>query len=214
MVPAPPLKPSSRPAANDSQGGDDSERRVVDAIVIGGSAGSVTALLAILPPLPASFPPVLIVVHVLASSPSLLTQVFAPVCTMHVSEPEGGEAIAPGVIYFAPADYHLLVEPDRRCSLSIEPPVHYSRPAIDVLFETAARAYGPGLVGVVLTGASRDGADGLAAIKKAGGRAIVQEPASSEVRVMPAAALAAVPDARVVPLHQISKELLSLVRSP
>lgn len=203
MVPAPPLRSSMRPSRD----------RAVDAIVIGGSAGSIGALLEILPSFPAAFPPVLVVVHVLPSSPSLLPQVFEPVCKMHVCEPREGEAIEPGVIYFAPADRHLLVDPHRRCSLSIAAPVHYSRPAIDMLFETASRAYGAGVVGVILTGASRDGANGLAAIRAAGGRAIAQDPASADVSVMPAAAVAAVPDARVVPLGAMSRELLSLVRS-
>ena len=203
MVPTPPLRPSTRPAKD----------RAVEAIVIGGSAGSIGTLLKILPTFPAAFPPVLVVVHVLPSSPSLLPQVFGPVCKMHVCEPQGGEAIEPGVIYFAPADRHLLVEPRRRCSLSIGAPVHHSRPAIDMLFETAARIYGTGLVGVVLSGASRDGSGGLAAIRAAGGRAIVQDPASADVNVMPAAAVAAVPDARVIPVGAMSRELLHLVRS-
>lgn len=186
-------------------------RRAVQAVVIGGSAGSVSALGVVLPGLPADFPPVLIVVHILPSSPSLLPAVFASRCAMRVREAESFEAIERGSVYFAPADYHLLVEPDRRCSLSIEPPVHFSRPAIDVLFESAADAYGAGLVGVVLTGASRDGAQGLLAVHHAGGRAIVQDPDTAEVAIMPRAALQATPSAIVVPVSRIVAELLSLV---
>jgi two-component system chemotaxis response regulator CheB len=190
-----------------------SPARAIGAVVVGGSAGSVAALGAILPGLPFDFPPVLVVVHVLPSSPSLLAEVFSPSCAMRVREAAAFERIERGVIYFAPADYHLLVEPDRRCSLSIEPPVHFSRPAIDILFESAALAYGDSLVGVVLTGASRDGADGLVAVHSAGGRAIVEDPATAEAAVMPRAAVAAVPTARVLSLSAILSDLLSLPRA-
>src|SRR5688572_25669490 len=94
----------------------------VEAVVIGGSAGSVAALGDILPGLPPDFPPVLIVVHVLASSPNPLAQLYASLCALRVVEAEPGALIERGSVYFAPADYHLLVEPERRCALSIEPP--------------------------------------------------------------------------------------------
>lgn len=181
----------------------------VEAVVIGGSAGSVTALAAILPELPATFPAVLVVVHVLPSAPSRLPAVFSH-CAMRVTEAEPGLRVERGTIYFAPSDYHLLVERDRRCALSIEPPVHFSRPSIDVLFETAAIAYGPRLAGVLLTGASRDGADGLARIHAAGGLAIVQDPKTAEADVMPRAGIAALPTATVVPLPSIARRLLAL----
>jgi two-component system chemotaxis response regulator CheB len=184
--------------------------RPVAAVVIGGSAGSVAVLGELLPGLPANYPPVLIVIHVLPSAPSLLASLFAPVCALRVVEADPGVPLERGTVYFAPADYHLLVEPTRRCALSIEPPVLFSRPAIDVLFESAADVYGPALVGVVLTGASADGAEGLAAIARQGGRAIVQDPATAESKVMPSAALAAVPDARVVPLSAMLAELRAL----
>lgn len=187
-----------------------SKPRVIEAVVIGGSAGSVSALGEILPGLPSGFPPVLIVVHLPASPPSLLARLLAPRCAMRVREAEAFEPIERGSIYFAPADYHLLVEPDRRCSLSIEPPLHFSRPAIDVLFESAADAYGSGLVGLILTGASADGAQGLRAIHAAGGLTIVQDPATSEASIMPRAALSAVPAARVVPLLGMLHDLRSL----
>jgi len=182
----------------------------VEAVVIGGSAGSVAVLGELLPGLPADFPPVLIVVHVLPSSPNPLANLFAPRCAMRVQEAEPGAALERGSVYFAPADYHLLVEPGRRCALSIEPPVLFSRPAIDVLFESAADAYGKALVGVILTGASADGAAGLAAVAAQGGRAIVQDPGSAESKAMPSAALAAVPSARVVPLSALLAELNAL----
>lgn len=186
-------------------------RRPIEAIVIGGSAGSVQALGEILPRLPADFPPVVVVVHVLRSHPSRLAEVFAPRCALHVLEASTADRIQRGNVYFAPSDYHLLVEPNRRCSLSIEAPVHFSRPAIDVLFESAAHAYGPALVGVVLTGANDDGAEGLRAIHAAGGHAVVQDPATAEAATMPSAALAAVPSAQVVSVAQLAPFLVDLV---
>ena len=182
----------------------------VEAVVIGGSAGSVSVLGELLPGLPTDFPPVLIVIHVLPSAPNPLANLFAPRCAVRVREAEPGMPIDRGCVYFAPADYHLLVERGRICSLSIEPPVLFSRPAIDVLFESAADAYGAALVGVVLTGASSDGALGLRAVAARGGRAIVQDPAGAEASVMPAAALAAVPEAHVVPLPSMLAALCAL----
>jgi two-component system, chemotaxis family, protein-glutamate methylesterase/glutaminase len=185
----------------------------VEAVVIGGSAGSVRALELLLPQLPAEFPPVLIVVHVLASSSTSLAAIYSRRAAARVLEAASGTPIERGHVYFAPADYHLLVEPSRRCSLSIEPPVHFSRPAIDVLFESAAQAYGPALVGVVLTGASADGARGLRALVDRGGRALVQEPVTAEVPTMPEAALRLVPEAKVVPLSSMVAELCALERA-
>jgi len=184
-----------------------------EAVVIGGSAGSVRALDLILPGLPAEFPPILIVVHVLASSLTSLASVFSRRAALRVIEAEPGAPIERGHAYFAPADYHLLVEPSRRCALSIAPPVHFSRPAIDVLFESAAEAYGPLLLGVVLTGASADGALGLRALVDRGGRALVQDPATAEAPTMPQSALRLVPEARVVPLSSMVAELRALERA-
>lgn len=184
--------------------------RAVEAVVIGGSAGSVAALGELLPGLPADFPPVLVVVHVLPTSPNPLGNLFAPRCALRVASVEPGEPIERGTLYFAPADYHLLVESDRRCALSIEPPVLFSRPAIDVLFESAADVYGPALAGVILTGASSDGALGLRAVHARGGRTFVQDPQTAESAIMPAAALAAVPGARVASLGGLLAELCAL----
>jgi two-component system chemotaxis response regulator CheB len=185
-------------------------RAPVEAIVIGGSAGSVGALGELLPGLPADFPPVLVVVHVLPSGTTPLANIFVRRCAMRVLEAEPDSPIERGSIYFAPADYHLLVEPTRRCALSIEPPVLFSRPAIDVLFESAADVYGSTLTGVILTGASADGALGARAIHGRSGRVIVQDPGTAEASAMPAAAIAAVPQARVVGLSDMLAELLSL----
>lgn len=185
------------------------------AVVIGASVGAIGALNAILPGLPAGFPlPVLIVVHIPPDGKTGLPELFAPRCQLPVKEAEDKEEIQPGTIYFAPANYHLLVEPDFRIALSSEEPVLYSRPAIDVLFESAADAYGTGLTGVILTGASSDGAHGLRAIAHEGGTALVQDPTTAEGQVMPRAALDACPAARALDLPQISTFLRQLMPLP
>jgi two-component system chemotaxis response regulator CheB len=184
-------------------------------VVIGASAGAVDALSAILPALPPGYQlPVMVVVHLPPDKKSAMAELFKKRCRIDVREAEDKEPLAPATVYFAPPDYHLLVEPDRRLSLSSEEPVHYSRPAIDVLFETAAEAFGPGLVGVVLTGASADGARGLRAVRAAGGTALVQDPTGAHVPTMPRAALAACPDAAVMDLNGIAARLRSLGGAP
>jgi two-component system chemotaxis response regulator CheB len=178
------------------------------AVVIGASAGAVEALSAILPALPADYAaPVMIVVHVPPDKGSVLADLFRMKCAITVREAEDKELASLATVYFAPADYHLLVEDDGRLSLSDDEPVHYSRPSIDVLFESAADAYGPHLIGVVLTGANQDGAKGLAAVARAGGEAIVQNPDEAFARAMPEAALALRPDARVLSLQDIASYL-------
>jgi two-component system chemotaxis response regulator CheB len=209
-VPSSPVPSSPVPSSPVPSDRVPSDHPAVEALVIGGSAGSVEALGVLLPGLPADFPPVLIVVHVLATSPNPLGALFASRCALRMASVEPGEPIERGAFYFAPAGYHLLVEPDRRCALSIEPPVHFSRPSIDVLFESAADTYGPALVGVILTGASSDGAQGLRAVHARGGRTFVQDPATAESAVMPAAALRAVPEARVVSIPALLSELRAL----
>lgn len=186
------------------------ERRI-DAVVMGGSAGAVAALTRVLPVLPTTFVPVLVVVHVHPSAQGLLPDVFARQCAMRVREAGAFDPIVRGTIYFAPPDYHLLVEADRRCALSIEPPVRFSRPSIDVLFESAADAFGPHLVAIVLTGANDDGATGLAAIDRRGGIAWIQDPNDAAVAIMPLAACKAVPAARVLPVSKMGTELSRLV---
>ncbi len=178
------------------------------AIVIGASAGAIEALSTLLPALPAAYPrPILVVVHVPAGKKSALAELFAARCRIAVKEAEDKEPIRGGTVYFAPSDYHLLVEPDFTLALSSDEPVLYSRPAIDVLFESAADAYGSRLTGIVLTGASSDGALGLRAIRAVGGAAIVQAPETAENNAMPRAALAACPNARVLSLEGIAAVL-------
>ncbi|MBM3617239.1 MAG: chemotaxis protein CheB [Alphaproteobacteria bacterium] len=178
------------------------------AIVIGTSAGAVESLSAILPQLPADFPlPVIVVVHLPPDRKSILAGLFDDRCAMHVKEAEDTEPLEAGTIYFAPSDYHLLAEKDGHLSLSSEEPVLYSRPSIDVLFETAADAYGEGLLGIVLSGANEDGAAGLAAILAVGGEGWVQTPATAYASLMPEAALKRNPTAKSMELSQIAHRL-------
>jgi two-component system chemotaxis response regulator CheB len=174
----------------------------LDAIVIGTSAGGIEALSVLLPALPAGLTAaVLVVIHLPRDRASLLVQIFSGRCALRVEEAGDKQPVEPGVIYFAPPDYHLLVDRDERgpvLALSSDEPVQYSRPSIDVLFESAADIYGERLLGVVLTGANQDGAAGLAAVRAAGGVAAVQRPDSAASSMMPAAALKRVPDAEFV----------------
>jgi two-component system chemotaxis response regulator CheB len=182
-----------------------------EAIVIRASAGALEALSAILPALPQGFElPVLVVVHVPPDRRSVLSELFEAKCRVPVKEAEDKEPIVGGTVYFAPPDYHLLVEADRCLALSSDEPVLFSRPSIDVLFESAADAYGPALIGVVLTGANQDGAKGLRAIVAAGGAALVQEPQGAFAPAMPEAAIASVPGAGILSLDQIAAHLKTL----
>jgi two-component system, chemotaxis family, protein-glutamate methylesterase/glutaminase len=179
-----------------------------EAIVIGASAGALDVLSNLLPALPSDYRlPILVVVHLPPDKTSLFAELIRARCAIRVREAEDKEPIEPGVAYFAPPDYHLLVEQDKRLSLSDDEPVLFSRPSIDVLFESAADAYGGGLIGVVLTGANSDGANGLRAVVDAGGVAVVQEPGGAYASAMPRAAIAACPDARVLPVNEIAAYL-------
>ncbi len=178
------------------------------ALVIGASAGAVEALLRVLPALPKDFPlAVIIVVHLPPQSDSQLAALLGSRCQMTVKEAEDKEPILPGTVYFAPPNYHLLVEPDLCLSLSSDEPVLYSRPSIDVLFESAADAYGDRLAGLILTGANSDGARGLRAVADAGGLALVQDPETANAQAMPLAALASCPEAQALNLAQLTEAL-------
>ncbi|MCW8279079.1 chemotaxis protein CheB [Pseudomonas sp. PCH199] len=162
----------------------------IEAIVIGASAGGVEALLSILGPLREGFAlPIIVVLHLPNERRSHLAEVFARRVALPVLEAIDKTPIEAGTLYFATAGYHLSVELDRSFSLSLEDRVHYSRPAIDYLFESAADAYGPHLAAVLLTGANRDGAYGLAQVKRHGGLTIVQDPEEAQVATMPRAAM-------------------------
>jgi two-component system, chemotaxis family, protein-glutamate methylesterase/glutaminase len=180
-------------------------------VVVGVSAGGLHALRTLVAGLGPGFPlPVAIVQHRSRDS-ELLCELLQECTRLAVGEVNDKEEIAPGRVYVAPPDYHLLAE-EGFFSLSIDDPVRYSRPSIDVLFTSAADVYGPALVGVVLTGANADGARGLRKIVDLGGYAVVQDPATADVQMMPASALKAVPEARVLPLEEIPGHLVALAR--
>jgi two-component system, chemotaxis family, protein-glutamate methylesterase/glutaminase len=162
-----------------------------EAVVIGTSAGGVEALLRLLPALPAGLrAPVFVVLHLPRERPSLLVDIFGPKCAVPVREAVDKEPIAAGTVYFAPPDYHLLIDDGPTIALSDDEPVHHSRPSIDVLFESAAEAFGAGVLGILLTGGNEDGAAGLAAIRAAGGTVVVQDPEEAHAPAMVEAALA------------------------
>jgi len=187
--------------------------RALDAIVVGGSAGGVEALSELLPVLPAKRGlSVFVVLHQPRDRSSLLPELFASRCALTVCEPDDKQAIEADCIYFAPSDYHMLVDVGPQISLSADELVHFSRPSIDVLFESAADAYGSRLAGVVLSGANTDGASGLRAIADAGGVTIVQSPATAQEPTMPEAALQACPRSHVVDANALARWLASLER--
>jgi two-component system chemotaxis response regulator CheB len=179
-----------------------------EAVVIGASAGALEALSIILPALPAqSALPLMIVVHMPPDRRSVIAEIFRAKCSVPVQEAEDKEPISQGTIYFAPSNYHLLVEADRSLSLSNDEPVLYSRPSIDVLFESAADVYGPALIAIVLSGSNHDGAAGLKAVIEAGGLGIVQTPDDAFAAAMPEAAKAMSPSAQVLSLQEIAAYL-------
>lgn len=159
-------------------------------VVIGGSAGGVEVLNVLLGALPASFAPaVMIVTHLLPDSPSYLVQAFAHRCALPVLEPDANERIMPGRVHVAPPGYHMLVEVDRTVALSTDAAVRFSRPSIDVLFESAASVYGARLLAILLSGANDDGAQGLKRVRALGGTAWVQAPDTAASPEMPRAAI-------------------------
>ncbi|HEX4263546.1 MAG TPA: chemotaxis protein CheB [Verrucomicrobiae bacterium] len=182
-----------------------------EAVVMGASMGAIETLSFILPVLPADYPlPILIVVHLPPDADSLLSELFVAKCRLKVKEAEDKEVVARGTIYFAPANYHLLVESEHVLSLSSDEPELFSRPAINFLFESAADVYGDGLVGIILTGASEDGAHGLRMVGENGGVAVVQDPREAAAPDMPSAALKACPTAHVMTIDEIGTFLARL----
>jgi two-component system chemotaxis response regulator CheB len=185
--------------------------RALRAVVIGASAGGIDALLTILPGLPAQFGfGVVVVLHLPDDRGSRLAEVFGQRLGMPVREAVDKAPVLPGVVYFAAAGYHLSIETDHHFSLSREEPVHYSRPAIDILMTSAADAYGAGLAAILLTGASADGAAGLAQAQAQGALAVVQDPDEAEIGTMPRAALARCTPELVLPLAGIRTLLHNL----
>jgi two-component system, chemotaxis family, protein-glutamate methylesterase/glutaminase len=180
-------------------------------VVVGGSAGAVEVLQRLTSTLTTSFSPAMVVVlHMPPGSRGVLHEICAAPSRPPMKVAEDKEPIVAGTIYFATPGYHLLVESDSTFALSLDEPVHFSRPSIDVLFETAAEAYGNRALGIILSGANSDGAEGLRAIAAAGGMTVVQQPATAEVALMPESALEACQNSYVADAATIAKLLASL----
>jgi two-component system chemotaxis response regulator CheB len=180
----------------------------IDAMVIGASAGGIQALSVLLPALPADLAfPVFIVLHLPRDRSSVLAEIFGRKCALPVREAEDKDNVAPGTVYFAPNNYHLLIdagEGGAMLSLSADDPVHHSRPSIDVLFESAALFYRSRLLGMILTGANEDGAQGLAEVHHAGGLTVVQSPETAVSPLMSQAAIKLHQPDWVLPLEEIA----------
>jgi len=181
------------------------------AIIIGASAGALEALSVILPPLPATYPyPIFVVVHLPPNKRSVLAAIFDLKCQLRAIEAEDKVPVEAGFIYFAPPNYHLSFEGRTHVALSSEEEVLFSRPSIDVAFESAADAWGSQLTAIILTGANHDGSQGLSAVVRSGGTAIVQDPTEAFTRAMPEAAIRACPGAQVLTLSKISTYLQNI----
>lgn len=181
-------------------------------VVIGASLGGLEALRVLLGALPADFPAALVIVqHRAMQESGDLAMLLGNAGSVSVGFPLDKECIQAGRVYIAPPNYHLLVEEDH-FAFSLDAPENYARPSIDVLFESAADACGAGVTGIVLTGMGHDGARGLAAIRRHGGRALVQSPREAAAAEMPLAALAAVPDARQLTLKEMGAQLARMAR--
>ena len=181
------------------------------AVVIGVSAGGLEALSRLFSSLPGDFPlPILVVQHLHPSEDGSLYDLLNPRCALTVQEARDKETIRPGQIYFAPPDYHLLVERDETMALSVDGKVNYSRPSIDVLFESAAHVWSANLIGILLTGANHDGAAGLGLIRELGGLTIAQDPTTAEYSVMPQTAIELASVERILSLDAIGKFLSTL----
>ncbi|MFL5481671.1 MAG: chemotaxis protein CheB [Gemmatimonadaceae bacterium] len=179
-------------------------------VAIGTSWGGLMAVSKLLSGLPAEFPiPIVVVQHRGKDSDRLLSQLLQDATPLTVCEIEDKDVLEPGKVHVAPADYHVMIERGY-LSLTVEEPVRYSRPSIDVMFTSAGDTYGKEAIGVVLTGANEDGSRGLAHIAKRGGKALIQSPKTAEIPIMPEAAARAVPTAEVLPLPQIGKRLIEL----
>lgn len=182
-------------------------------VVIGASTGGLRALQVLLSGLPEDFPlPVVIVQHRGKDTEIGLCEFLGRSCSLPVTEPEDKDALLGGHVYLAPRDYHLLLE-NGSIALSTEPPVGFARPSIDVLFETAAEEYKEQAIGVILTGANRDGARGLAGIQSQGGVTVVEDPVSAICRELPDAALGLIKPDWVLPLRDIPSCLQRLSSS-
>ncbi|ETR71894.1 MAG: Chemotaxis response regulator protein-glutamate methylesterase [Candidatus Magnetoglobus multicellularis str. Araruama] len=180
-------------------------------VVIGVSAGGLEALKQILPKIPGNFPvPIIVVQHRHPFSDDSLEMAMDDLCQIKVKPINDKTALEPGMAYFAPPNYHVMIEDDMTFSLTLDPPVNFSRPSIDVLFESASDIFGKNLVGIVLTGANKDGSLGLSIIQNRGGLAIVQDPETAAVDAMPLAAIAATKVDYILKLELIADMLVQL----
>jgi two-component system chemotaxis response regulator CheB len=178
-------------------------------VVIGASAGGMTALTELLSTFPATYSlPVIVVQHLHPLQDTCFIEHLDYKCALRIKEAGEKAPIEAGHAYFAPPNYHLLIEDDRTFSLSVDEKVNYARPAIDVLFESAADVYGSGVIGVILTGANDDGAQGLRLVRERGGLTIVQDPETAESPLMPQAAIAATQVDYILALPEIASLLV------
>jgi len=185
--------------------------RDYDAIVIGTSAGGLQTLTMLLGDLPPDYPlPIVIVQHRSRDQRNLMEEVLQTKCRIRIRQAEEKEKVNAGTVYIAPPDYHLLIEKDITFSLSSDEYVRYSRPAIDVLFESAARAYRNRLVAVVLTGSSDDGSAGVRTVKELGGFTIAQKPEEALFSIMPAAAIRTGKVDKIMDIASIKSFMLTL----
>ncbi|HEY3746319.1 MAG TPA: chemotaxis protein CheB [Gemmatimonadaceae bacterium] len=183
-------------------------------VVIGTSWGGLAALSTLLHGLPGDFNlPIVVVQHRGKDSERLLTELLQDTTELTVCEIEDKEPLTPGTVHIAPANYHVLIE-DGYLSLNTDDMVRFSRPSIDVMFMSAADTYGDRAIGVVLTGANEDGSRGLARIARRGGVALVQDPRTAEIPIMPAAAIRAVPSAETLSLAALAPKLIELSQEP
>ncbi len=175
------------------------------AIVLGCSAGGLTALQILLPRLRCDLPaPLILVSHTGSNDVSLLCELLSSCSKLPVMEARERYRPTAGMLHVAPAGYHLLIERDHRFALSVDDKICYSRPSIDVLFETAAITYGAGLACVLMTGANHDGTAGASAVRRRGGICIVQDPVESEVATMPQSAIDQAGADQILPLAGIA----------
>jgi two-component system chemotaxis response regulator CheB len=183
-------------------------------VVIGTSWGGLTALAKLLGDLPANFGiPIAVVQHRSKDSERLLPQLLQDATDLKVCEMEDKDPLTPGTVHLAPANYHALID-EGLITLTVEEPVRFSRPSIDVMFISAGDTYRAASIGVVLTGANEDGARGLRHIVERGGRALVQDPKTAEIPTMPVAAIKAAPSAEVLPLNRLAPRLIELSLEP
>ncbi len=186
-------------------------KRGFKAIVIGTSAGGLNALSHLLKAMPKKFNiPIIVVQHLSPQSDGAMVRILNGITSLKVKEADEKEPILGGTVYLAPANYHLLVEQDGTFSLTIDPKINFCRPAVDLLFETAADVYRESLIGILLTGANSDGAVGLKKIKKCGGITIVEDPDTAEVPIMPISAIEAFKVDYILPLDKIYLKISEL----